>query len=86
MHLLVKINALVVHIQCCIHNFCNWFLPPAGIRTGEQIEKLLLSRVLKKEKECSENGSFLDTYFLVRFFSKRAEISVHKPVAKSMFN
>ena len=46
-------------------NFCNWFLPPAGIRTGEQIEKLLLSRVLKKEKECSENGSFLDTAILV---------------------
>lgn len=65
---------------------CECFFPDGGIPTGERIDKLLLSQVLENEEQCPENGSFLDTPFLVRFFSKRAEISVHKPIAKSMFN
>ena len=61
-------------------------LPSAGLPTGERIEKLLLSRVLEKEKECPENGSFLDTVFVVFFFFKRAEMRVHKPATNSMSN
>ena len=44
---------------------CEWFLPDGGIPTGERIDKLLLSQVLENEEQCPENGSFLDTAFLV---------------------
>jgi hypothetical protein len=33
-------------------------------RQGERIDKLLFSQVLENEKECPENGSFLDTSIL----------------------
>ena len=65
---------------------CKWFLSTAGIPTEDRMDKLLRSRVLENEKQCPENGSFLDTVFFVLFFFKRAEIRVHKPVTISMSN